>query len=489
MYVVPMEAFLELREMRPHEDLVAAGLVVEWDGNMPVNFISHQWLSYGSPDPGGVQLQSAQAMFREVIAGEDPFKTPEDWKRYSERWDYTGGVRSRRRSSVTQASASSTKADLQQTIEVVGIDDFRNSVTNGCVWLDYASIPQLGSGNDFRAAQGRAIKTIPYYVGNATNFWVVAPPCVHEETGATSDLASWQKRGWCRLEGWINELSLQAFRPLCIEQQAEDGGGISFKGCKVTVEDFSDKLTHRALAKHAVLRGEFSCCKFGHVVDGETISCDKVRIAAVLRDAYDDKLRHLERTGDVVNHAWFLCLRPSLLAGGGEVGLPEATLPPDETMASFLSRYGWRGEGGGPEGEGLPAQAVFFPLFCASTEGNLPVVRALLDAKADPRRRLLGAGTSSLEAAALCGHAEVVTVLLDAGADINGCSQFDGATALHKAAKGEAAVVVELLLKRGADAARKDHGGETSEDVAAAVESMQELLQLFTQFKAESSAP
>ena len=103
-----------------------------------------------------------------MIAGGNPFKTPEDWKRYSERWDYTGGVASRRRgatasegatlpksASATDLPASVPKSasaqDLQKTIEVVGLDDFRDSVANGCVWLDYASIPQRGSHAHSRA--------------------------------------------------------------------------------------------------------------------------------------------------------------------------------------------------------------------------------------------------------------------------------------------------------------------------------------------------
>ena len=36
-----------------------------------------------------------------------------------------------------------------------------------------------------------------------------------------------------------------------------------------------------------------------------------------------------------------------------------------------------------------PAHFVFFPLFCAATEGNLEATKALLDAKADAIRNSL----------------------------------------------------------------------------------------------------
>jgi hypothetical protein len=44
------------------------------------------------------------------------------------------------------------------------------------------------------------------YVELATNFWVVAPPCVHKDSGQTCDFETWRSRGWCRLEDWVNEL-------------------------------------------------------------------------------------------------------------------------------------------------------------------------------------------------------------------------------------------------------------------------------------------
>ena len=249
----------------------------------------------------------------------------------------------------------------------------------------------------------------------------------------------------------MNELSLQAHRPLIINED----------GRTVVVEDYTEKMTSRALPQFAVLTGDFTCCRMGHRFGPRAIPCDKGSVAAVLRATYAHKLRHLRMTGDFVNYAWFLCVKPSILAGDTAA----EPFPCDESIAAFLERYGWLGDDF--EGKHLAAQPVFFPVFCAATEGNIAALRGLLAAGAEPARRLMGVGTSSLEAAALCGNADCCVALLDAGAELDGSSQFDGATPLIKAARGGNAAIVELFLARGADATHCEHGGGTA--VAAAV--------------------
>jgi ankyrin repeat protein len=235
---------------------------------------------------------------------------------------------------------------------------------------------------------------------------------------------------------------------------------INEDGRTVVVEDYTEKMTSRALPQFAVLTGDFTCCRMGHRLGNRAMPCDKGSVATVLRATYAHKLRHLRMTGDFVNYAWFLCVKPSILAG--DTAEP---FPCDESIAAFLDRYGWLGDDF--EGKHLAAQPVFFPVFCAATEGNIAALRGLLAAGAEPARRLMGVGTSSLEAAALCGNADCCVALLDAGAELDGSSQFDGATPLIKAARGGNAAIVELFLARGADATHCEHGGGTA--LAAAV--------------------
>ena len=46
MYTVPADAFLQMTEVKMHEELLDAGAVTEFDESMGnAMFVSHQWLS------------------------------------------------------------------------------------------------------------------------------------------------------------------------------------------------------------------------------------------------------------------------------------------------------------------------------------------------------------------------------------------------------------------------------------------------------------
>ena len=49
-------------------------------------------------------------------------------------------------------------------------------------------------------------------------------------------------------------------------------------------------------------------------------------------------------------------------------------MPAGESAADFLARYDWREDA---EGKDCPEKPVFFPLFCAATEGNLSATKSL----------------------------------------------------------------------------------------------------------------
>ena len=51
MWVVPVANVLQMQQLRPHEELKAEGLLVEWNEHMaPVMFCSHTWLRWRHPD-------------------------------------------------------------------------------------------------------------------------------------------------------------------------------------------------------------------------------------------------------------------------------------------------------------------------------------------------------------------------------------------------------------------------------------------------------
>jgi len=65
------------------------------------------------------------------------------------------------------------------------------------VWIDITSIPQQNV-----ALQKLSIASLPVYASFSNFFLISAPPTVNPNSGDTFDLATYIKRGWCRLEQW-----------------------------------------------------------------------------------------------------------------------------------------------------------------------------------------------------------------------------------------------------------------------------------------------
>ena len=71
-YALPIAHLLELTEWVPHQDLLAAGKLVEVkpdDTETEVVFCSHQWTSFDAPDPTMDQLKVLQSVIRKLMAG------------------------------------------------------------------------------------------------------------------------------------------------------------------------------------------------------------------------------------------------------------------------------------------------------------------------------------------------------------------------------------------------------------------------------------
>lgn len=106
-----------------------------------------------------------------------------------------------------------------------------------------------------------------------------------------------------------------------------------------------------------------------------------------------------------------------------ETGVPEVT-------SALLSA------GANLEGPGEP------PLHFAAQEGDIDMIRAIVEAGADVNLPD-GEGATALHYASMYGHAEVVEYLVSVGADVH--ARFGKATAVVLAAESGAAEVVELL--------------------------------------------
>ena len=70
MYVVRVRDLLKMKELRPHQQLLAANMLVEFvEGMGKVLFLSHQWLSFKLPDPDFEQLRILIEALQNIITG------------------------------------------------------------------------------------------------------------------------------------------------------------------------------------------------------------------------------------------------------------------------------------------------------------------------------------------------------------------------------------------------------------------------------------
>jgi ankyrin repeat protein len=104
----------------------------------------------------------------------------------------------------------------------------------------------------------------------------------------------------------------------------------------------------------------------------------------------------------------------------------------------------------------LPSKHGSTPLYTAAVQGELAIVRLLLEAGADPNQESSGESEGiPLCAAASWGRTEVVRLLLEHGADPNLAERpKDGAmTALRWARRKGHSETAQVLLEAGADEA------------------------------------
>ena len=200
--------------------------------------------------------------------------------------------------------------------------------------------------------------------------------------------------------------------------------------------------------------GEFSCCRRGHVIKGQSIECDKKNIAPMINDLLQSRRQHaLEQDQDVLMYRWWSAYASPLMLGlpspGGHV-LPR-------TLAKFLSEFHFENVTSEQNtGTGLT------PLhFCVIT-GNLIVVDEILSCEdVDVNARGLGEypligvpkGTTPIHMAlARCtidAHG-VISRLIAKGADPNSLT-CAGATPLIGGAASSNVSAIRSLIAEARD--------------------------------------
>ncbi len=101
------------------------------------------------------------------------------------------------------------------------------------------------------------------------------------------------------------------------------------------------------------------------------------------------------------------------------------------------------------------------PLLVAADEGDVEMVKTLLDEGANPNIRARRGGETAFMIAVERGNVDVAKLLAEKGADVNATSRA-GFTALMVAARAKQAQMVRFLLDKGADVNRKGPFGCTA---------------------------
>mmetsp|Transcript_97171 Transcript_97171/g.261020 ORF Transcript_97171/g.261020 Transcript_97171/m.261020 type:complete len:636 (-) Transcript_97171:73-1980(-) len=415
VWAVSLRDLLAMTELMPHADLQAKGIVVEWkrDSGRRLVFVSHQWVSWRGPDPNMRQFSVLQKWLRRVMDG-----------------------------TVKRIEGDLLYQLLFQRPMLMNTKDFATGLEESLFWYDYFSIPQPANSDSSYSDMesfNNAVNSIPAFVELSSYFIVICPPVMHEDTGVVCDKASWMSRGWCLLEGQSREL-------------ASKGGAVIVVMSETSCHLMNSLDTLRA----PVGTGSFSCCAMNHQLDGKPLPCDKLKVAGIVRRLHSGKLMQLERDSDEAARKLMLARRSMLLrglpppgtaAGEGETGSGDQGAP---SVERWLEAYKLSGVEDG-------LRTGFTALRFACIEGNAPIARALIEARASleaPTREDVPdifhpAGSTILHSAAMFNDCtEIMKLLIDARADPFSKNSLKN-TPMYTAIAGRNTLNLKWLLDSG----------------------------------------
>ncbi|KAL1499200.1 hypothetical protein AB1Y20_013708 [Prymnesium parvum] len=217
---IPYETLRDANEVKLLDTIAAAR---KFAIDKSIIFFSHQWLGWDEPDPNRVHY-----------------------------------------------------ACMKNAVERI-IEESTTSLEQTWVWVDYSCMPQLN-----QTTLGLAVSDLSEVACLATFFVVVAPPTLHQDSGAKCDLISYQARGWCRLE---------QFSFVCTGKTGSmlvsTGGG---------EETFAPYISQPAEWKKQalwVLQGEYTCCSRSKNHTVGDMLCDKAKLKPALLRMYMKAICHL----------------------------------------------------------------------------------------------------------------------------------------------------------------------------------------------------
>lgn len=393
MWVMPLDEFVKMDHLEPHQKLKAAGKLIKWtpDLRRPVMFLSHQWLSFKHPDPQMVQVRTFQGLLQRLLTG------------------------------VMDVSLCALhKCGFDQVPAIKGAH-WKEMLPNAVVWMDYISMPQPGAeeientSTDGLATSTamrwklsteleQAVRSIPSYVENSEYFFVLAPHAEHYNLDSVVDNETWASRGWCRMEAQARGLSTE-------------GGPVIM----VHSDKRAEMMIPAEWYKTPVGEGGFACCDLGHKLETTPghymdIPCDKCKVASVLQTMFDSKSAGLQKCDKLLEWRWLKARRATLFAG-----LPHAyAAVTPMTVEDFLKEYKFTNIHDGED-------SGWTPLRFAVLAKDDTLVQALIDCGAKLECPLAHnclalyhqKTCTILQTAAMFGTCKGIESLVEAGANLS----------------------------------------------------------------------
>ncbi|CAE7600803.1 Kinase D-interacting substrate of 220 kDa [Symbiodinium microadriaticum] len=427
MYVVAADVVISMKELVPHETLLANGSLNSDESQGNAMFVSHQWASSSHPDPNMEQFCVLQDALKNIMSGACSISGNISFELY------TGG---RGNLSADQMSAKRL-----------------------FVWYDFFSCPQSASAEQPRQL---AIRSIPTYVDRCQFFIILCPPVQHTEQEFTLNRRSWESRGWCRLERMAQELTTRADACFAVE--------------------FKSATHHEEVAPFG---REKAPVGLGHF----TVESDRQMIAQVLQGMVRRKLHSYLLQGEVHNYRLMLNLQRVHYRGlplnpidDLVPAVQSGTQDPAKFAAeSFLLQNGF-------QSVSERTAAGWTPVCFAALDGSPLLMMALLEMRANVDDRIENTQPSStfgqnahlIHMCAFLSNNDALHVLLGCRADLRLLDRY-GATALHWAAFANNVNGIDALLSAGVDPIRRNILDATAFRVGAlagSIEAIKVLLPL-----------
>lgn len=406
MHVVSVRDILVMIEVKPHQELMLGGKLHEFQPDMTVIFISHQWTGRLHPDKHADQFKILQLALKNLIAGDTKLR-------------------------VCPCTTFHTgRLSLKTSSETI------RTLTDAYVWYDYFSIPQPaapGAPPNVLELLTQAVDSIPSYVERCRHFISLVPLVKHFDSQEYLCQPTYLERGWCRAEIAAWALSDPPGKPIWWVWAP----GIIAEGTPICWVLF------------APISGVFG------------VESDRARVDRLITTVIDNRLQIQKDRHDMKNYRFLKALRANYVASDQQ----ELS-----DLAAWLERYCFTGRsatkqrtvGWSPihfaamEGN----CHILSKLVAAGVPVDVPTKKWRSDLLACQR------GMTAAHVAALYLPAEACIVVLrllkNLGANFKKACDLVGQTVLHFACmRDDREVVIEYLLHQNSDVDVRTVTGDT----------------------------